>query len=119
MIPNITGVHSNSAIMRAAEQALAEQRAWPQHPLPAHDILLARRHAKRAPRVSSLMAKLTSSFDFPVDRDSSHQVDAGNASSASSSDSPSAPCAVPGSDLPSTHQHNMQWQLTRLSDASG
>ncbi|KAJ1471659.1 hypothetical protein T484DRAFT_1977177 [Baffinella frigidus] len=58
--------------MRAAQQA-AEQGIRPQHPLETHDYFLARRHAERAPRVSSL-TKLTSSLDFPADSDSDHQV---------------------------------------------
>jgi hypothetical protein len=43
-------------------------------PSASHDEFLARRHAQRAPRVSSLEAKLTSSF-LSADRASDRQVD--------------------------------------------
>ena len=78
-LPTITTSHSITVhlanIMRAVEQVFAEQSSMPQHPLPGHDELLARRHTERAPRVSSLGAKLTSSFDLPADSDSDRHLD--------------------------------------------
>ncbi|KAJ1476525.1 hypothetical protein T484DRAFT_1907815 [Baffinella frigidus] len=60
--------------MRAVQVASAELHSGP-HPLPAsHDELLARRHAQRALRVSSLEAKLTSSF-LPEDEASHLSLD--------------------------------------------
>ncbi|KAJ1471523.1 hypothetical protein T484DRAFT_1753227, partial [Baffinella frigidus] len=61
-------------VMRAVEVISAEHPFRPQHPPASHDEFLARRHAQRAPRVSSPDAKLTSSF-LPADRASDHQVD--------------------------------------------
>ncbi|KAJ1471660.1 hypothetical protein T484DRAFT_1915985 [Baffinella frigidus] len=105
------------AFMRAAQQA-AEQGVGPQHHLETHDFFLARRHAERAPR--DTRAKLTSSLDFPADSDSDHQVgaecdthtSADDTSHACDSDAPSAPCASPKPDLPSTHQHRTHGDVT-------
>ena len=44
-------------------------------PAASHDEFLARRHAQRPPRVCSIQAKLTSSFDLPADSDSDQQVE--------------------------------------------
>jgi hypothetical protein len=114
--------HSDSAIVRAAGQVLADQGFRQQHHLTAHDEVLARRHAERSPRVSS--AKLASSFDLPEDPDSNHQLDTAmhtttnSSSNVCSSDPSSAPCANPKSDR-ATHQHSTQGVLRRMSDALG
>ena len=52
--------------LRAVQAVAAEQHLPPHHPHASHDAFLARRHAMRPPRVSSLTTKLTSSLDLPA-----------------------------------------------------
>ncbi|KAJ1483571.1 hypothetical protein T484DRAFT_1747012 [Baffinella frigidus] len=75
-------------------------------PSMSHDELLARRHAQRAPSVSSLEAKLTSSFLLDDDCEYDVNTPKDDYSSDSSSSSPSPPSASPASHLRSTAQRS-------------
>jgi hypothetical protein len=68
---------------------MCQHRIGAQHPSASHDELLARRHAQRAPRVSSLEAKIISSF-FPAVDSAPNDASASGSSSGPTSAPPSA-----------------------------
>ena len=78
-LPTTTSPHNPMLpdFLGAYQKVAAAQHFRLQHPPESHDAFLARRHAERPPRVSSLTPKLMSSFDLPADCESDHHTDAG------------------------------------------
>ena len=108
--PALTMTTSPHNPMLSVQVVAAEQRVRSQHPPESHDAFLARRHAERPPRVSSLTPKPMSSFDLPADRDSAnHHADDGCECDAHtpSGDSPYA-ASLPASGSPTSDLRSLQ-----------
>ena len=100
-----------SDFLGAVQVVAAEKRFRSQNPPESHDAFLARRHAERPPRVSSLTPKLMSSFDLPADRDSAnHHADDSCECDAHTptGDSPYAASSVTASGSPTSGLRSLQ-----------